>query len=56
MVVFALHHDYHEAKYEQEKNQEAMDVLMTMCEKVHGIGSEEALKALQQWTTAFSEI
>ena len=42
-----MHPEYHEAKYEQEKNQEAMDDLMTMCEKVHGIGSEEAHKALK---------
>ena len=44
---FCLYPEYHEAKYEQEKNQEAMNDLMTMCEKVHGIGSEEALKALK---------
>ena len=28
---FCLHPESHEAKYEQEKNQEAMDNLMTMC-------------------------
>ena len=33
---FCLHPEYHDAKYEQEKNQEAMDDLMTMCKKVHG--------------------
>ena len=26
---------------------------MTMCEKVHGIGSEEALKALKQWSEVY---
>ena len=45
-AVFCLHP---ESKYEQEKNQEAMDDRMTMHEKVHGIGSEEALKALKEY-------
>ena len=26
---------------------------MTMCEKVHGTGSEEALKALKQWSEVY---
>ena len=27
--------------------------VITMCEKVHGIGSEEALKALKQWLEVY---
>ena len=48
-----MHPEYDEAKYEQEKNQKIWDDLMTMCKKVHGIGSKEALKALKQWSEVY---